>query len=235
MQELSLHINGLRYPVAVHIERRRSARASIGKRGVVIRLPVSLSAGERRSHLERLMAWARRRLERRPVRRYEDGQELVVAGQRYVLRVSLVAGSRSSGRIGGGEILIRIPASLPEVERGQKIAERLSACLAREHREWIRGRVVELNRLHFRASVGKISLRNTRVTWGSCSRSGSLSFSSRLLLAPPEIVDYVCIHELAHRLVPNHSPAFWALVRRALPELDERRRWLRRHGAELTW
>jgi predicted metal-dependent hydrolase len=235
MQELSLDVNGIRYRVAVHVERRRTTRASLGKAGVTIRLPSGLGAAERDRHLQRLMGWARSRLERLPVRRYQDGQVLPAAGRRYVLRIATPSGSRSSVRIRGDEIILRMCGGLSGPELSLAIGTRLSRALAREHRSWIEARVAELNRLHFRVPVRAISLRNSASTWGSCSPSGSLSFATRLLLAPQEIVDYVCIHELAHRLVPNHSASFWNLVRRALPEWEERRRWLRRHGHEISW
>ena len=235
MQELSVEVNGVRFRVAVHVERRRTTRASIGRAGVTIRLPSGLGPAERARLLERLMGWAKGRLARLPVRRYEDGQRLVAAGRRYVLRIAPQSGSRSSARIRGEEILLRMAGGLSEPELSAAIGVRLSRTLAREHREWLDARVAELNRRHFRVPVARVALRNSASTWGSCSPAGSLSFATRLLLAPQEIVDYVCIHELAHRLVPNHSASFWNLVQRALPEWKERRRWLRRHGPELTW
>jgi predicted metal-dependent hydrolase len=69
--------------------------------------------------------------------------------------------------------------------------------------------------------------------WGSCSPSGTLSFNWRLVLAPPEVADYVVVHELCHLRVPNHSRSFWALVERNRPEWRAQRTWLREHGPEL--
>lgn len=235
MEDLSLLVNGVRYPVVVHIETRRTVRASIGRKGVTIRIPAHLRAPERRQHVERLMAWATRRLSKRPVRAYADGQTLVAWGTRYLLRFSGGSAVTSGARAVGGEIRIRLAAGMPEDELPGVVAGLLSRCLAREHRGPLERRLEELNRLHFRVTLGRVTLRHTRTTWGSCSARGNLGFSTRLLLAPPEIVDYVLVHELAHRIVPNHSAAFWALVRRALPDCEERRRWLRRHGHELEF
>jgi predicted metal-dependent hydrolase len=235
MPESTLDVNGVRYPVTVHVERRRTVRASIGKRGVVIRLPAGLPARERETHLRRLMGWAAKRLEDRPVRAYRDGDELVAAGRRHRIRLVETGSARSSARLRGAEIVLRLPRGMGEGARRIAIGAMLSRCLAREHRSWLEERVAALNKRHFRVPVTSVTFRNTTSTWGSCSRAGRLSFATRLLLAPLEIVDYVCIHELAHRLVPNHSRAFWDLVRRALPDAEERRRWLHRHGNELVW
>lgn len=80
---------------------------------------------------------------------------------------------------------------------------------------------------------GRVRVGDQRTLWGSCSRKGDLSFNWRLTLAPPEVLDYVVIHELAHRLEMNHSKRFWAHVARACPEHRERRRWLRKNSEVL--
>ncbi len=80
----------------------------------------------------------------------------------------------------------------------------------------------------------KLTIRNQKTRWGSCSTSGAMSFNWRLLLAPEEVLDYVVWHEACHLLVMDHSPRFWRLVERHLPEYAEPRRWLRRHGGTLV-
>lgn len=77
--------------------------------------------------------------------------------------------------------------------------------------------------------VGRIAIKNTRRTWGSCSRKGNLNFSYTLLFLPRELADYVVVHELCHVREPNHSPAFWAEVAKALPDFTRRRKELRKY------
>jgi predicted metal-dependent hydrolase len=84
-----------------------------------------------------------------------------------------------------------------------------------------------------RVAYRRITIRDTRSRWGSCSRTGSLSFSWRLALAPHEILEYVVVHELCHLRHLDHSPQFWSLVECAWPEYREHRRWLDAHGWEL--
>ncbi|MBB96804.1 MAG: zinc metalloprotease [Rhodobacteraceae bacterium] len=79
----------------------------------------------------------------------------------------------------------------------------------------------------------RITLRDTRSRWGSCSSAGALMYSWRLVLAPPEILDYVAAHEVAHLAEMNHSPAFWALVERLYGPYAAARDWLRTEGSAL--
>lgn len=82
-------------------------------------------------------------------------------------------------------------------------------------------------------SYGRITIRNQKTCWGSCSSKGNLNFNCLLMLTPPEVIDYVVVHELCHRLEMNHSRRFWELVERELPDYRERRRWLKENGSVL--
>ena len=82
-------------------------------------------------------------------------------------------------------------------------------------------------------SPARISMRDTRSRWGSCSRAGNLNFSWRLVMAPENVLHYVVAHEVAHLLELNHGDRFWALVDTLCPDAGSARRWLRTHGAEL--
>jgi predicted metal-dependent hydrolase len=85
-------------------------------------------------------------------------------------------------------------------------------------------------------SYGRITIRNQRTRWGSCSGKGNLNFNCLLMLAPPEVLDYVVVHELCHRREMNHSPRFWALVEQVLPDWQAQRLWLKEHGdALMRW
>ena len=82
-------------------------------------------------------------------------------------------------------------------------------------------------------TYGRITIRNQHTRWGSCSAKGNLNFNCLLMKAPPEVLDYVVVHELCHRLEMNHSPRFWTQVERVLPDYKVSRNWLRDHGNEL--
>ncbi len=82
-------------------------------------------------------------------------------------------------------------------------------------------------------SYGRVTIRNQVSRWGSCSGKGNLNFNCLLMLAPPQVVDYVVVHELCHRKEMNHSPRFWGEVERVIPDFKERRDWLKNEGVKL--
>ena len=94
-------------------------------------------------------------------------------------------------------------------------------------------RVIRVHAPALGVAPAAVTVRDTRSRWGSASRAGRLSFSWRLVLAPPRVLETVAVHELAHLRVFGHGPAFWALVATRVPEHKAQRRWLLTHAPEL--
>ncbi|MEP2640703.1 SprT family zinc-dependent metalloprotease [Roseobacter sp.] len=148
------------------------------------------------------------------------GAELPLGGQMH----RVVAGVGRSVRIEPGRIAVpggsehagrRLVGHLKQVARTQLAA-------ASDHYAGQLGR-----------SYQAITLRDTRSRWGSCTSDGRLMYSWRLILAPPQVLDYVAAHEVAHLVEMNHSAAFWAIVERIHGDYTAPRRWLRTHGSDL--
>lgn len=95
-----------------------------------------------------------------------------------------------------------------------------------EARAIINARVAHYNR-YYNHPVRRIFIKNSKSRWGSCSSAGNLNFNYKLLFLPPEVLDYVVVHELCHLRHFNHGPEFWALVAEALPNHKDLRRLLR--------
>ena len=109
---------------------------------------------------------------------------------------------------------------------------RVSRARARQAAEQLIPRLRELA-ARLGLTVGRVSIRNQRSRWGSCSRTGAIALNFRLVQMPPAVADYVLIHELMHLQQQNHGPRFWRLVEHACPDYREAERWLRRHGRTL--
>ena len=86
---------------------------------------------------------------------------------------------------------------------------------------------------HIGVTYGKITIRNQKTRWGSCSSKGNLNFNCLLMLTPPEVIDYVVVHELCHRKEMNHSEAFWAEVEKVIPDYKEQVKWLKENGGQI--
>lgn len=208
-------------------------------KGITIRispdggLRVTSSAGVQekavRELLQKREPWIRRHLERmEEVRTIRDrilryGDAVLFRGKNYVLEKDC-SSEPGSVRIRGERLLVSVgePGS-------RNLKDPLYVWYRRQAEDEISARV-RAWQSRFPAKAGKVSIRNQKSRWGSCSARGNLSFNWRLILAPPEILDYVVVHEMAHLLRMNHSVQFWSEVEALIPDYMARRRWLRDHG-----
>ena len=183
-----------------------------------------------RRHLARQAATRTRLEERLPL---DDGRTVPYRGLPHRVRVvPAPRGTRTSrvSRVGaedGDELL---------VERTVRDHRPTAALLEAWFRERARADLERALDRHAHAlgvSPTSVTIRDTTTRWGSCSRKGALSFSWRLVLAPPEALDAVAAHELCHLRVFGHSEQFWALLATRVPDHVAWRRWLRRHAPEL--
>jgi predicted metal-dependent hydrolase len=219
----------------VSYEVRRSVRARRARlvvhqwEGVEVVLPARAPAGMAERLLRTHHAWLLARLAERPAppARLLDGTVIPWRGGGLTVRVRA-----GGGRAHLGEHELAIAVADPSDDGAIRVAvERIARAEAR--RLFSEEAAVAAAALGVR--VAAISIRDTRTRWGSCASSGRLSFSWRLVLAPPEVLRYVAVHEVCHLVEPNHKPPFWALVDRELPGWRAQRLWLRRHGAGLRF
>jgi len=112
--------------------------------------------------------------------------------------------------------------------------------LARRVRDWLKNqarsdlsRSVAIHSQHLDLRAKGITIRDQTTRWGSCSSTGGLSFSWRLILAPPFVLDYVAAHEVAHLEEMNHGPRFWKLVEQCIPDYRHAQKWLKKSGSKL--
>lgn len=177
---------------------------------------------------------ARRRQRGRKSPRWLPGSLLPFQGGDYPLEVVRSAGRGKTVapvRLEEGRLRLPLPAAIAPVSEA-------------EMREWMllgymaaAGETIAARVAHYQALLGvqprAIRIKGQKRRWGSCSAKGGLNFNWRLILAPPEVLDYVVAHELCHLLHLNHSKRFWESVAGVLPDYKLRRDWLKEHGFEL--
>lgn len=177
--------------------------------------------------LARNRNWAAARLARLPkVQTLEHGAIIPLRGVPH--RIEHSGRKRGIVSVGTAEDgpVIRVHGDEKFLQR------RVADFLKRQARQDL-AKAVEQHSSTLGVKARSITLRDTTSRWGSCSSSGSLNFSWRIVLAPPEVLDYLAAHEVAHLSEMNHSDRFWALVEEICPDMERHKAWLRTHGASL--
>ena len=249
-QLTELCVAGLARPVALRRSpraRRLSLRVSEAKLGAILTLPVNASLREAGDFLARHFDWLQKRLAELPHPiPFEDGALTPLRGLGHELRLAPAKGPR-------GKVWTQYEEQPPPGANGAPTEGPSSSALRR--RIWVSGPPPKAESLlvnwlkgqarqDFSARVAwhapglevrpkSITIRDQTTRWGSCSANGTLSFSWRLVLTPPFVLDYVAAHEVAHLRELNHGRRFWRLVRSAAPRTDEARAWLKQNGPRL--
>ncbi|MCB4770620.1 M48 family metallopeptidase [Ancylobacter sp. Lp-2] len=228
---LALRVDGREVVVTLRRDaraRRYTLRVRAATRDVVLTMPARGSLKEATAFAERHTGWIAVRLAQLPVVvAFEPGATVPLRGVPH--RITHRPGQRGTV---WAEVDAEGAARLCVAGEAAHVARRVADFLKREARRDL----TEASRRHAAAlgvSISRITLRDTASRWGSCSSTGALSYSWRLILAPPEVLDYLAAHEVAHRREMNHGPRFWATVDRLFPSRHEAEAWLKRRGAEL--
>ena len=232
----------LEIPVQIIMEVRSDVRMSITSSQAILRLPLNLThEGEQQA-----IAWFHNalasELEKQPTLKnrfavcsYANGQKVVTTAATYRLHLSFATRQSSSGRLHKDNLYLELNNKLEGLALQQTIRKLLSKLVSKHQLPAVQARVDMLNQIHFKFHFNKVQLREQKTQWGSCSSSGNIQLSNRLLLAPQPVLDYVIIHELAHLSEFNHSEKFWQLVAKAMPDYREKEQWLDTHGHSCTF
>ncbi len=233
-RQTSRHIRMQGIPAPVEVRhhpaaQRMTLRVSRTRHAVIVTLPMQCDLEQAGQFVSRHIDWVNARLGSLPEPvPFSDGATIPLRGIPHT--VSFV------GRVRGGRVV-----ALEETQAGRKLLvsgdiehapRRLQDWLMNQARSDLDDRV-QFHAARLGVKPRSITIRDQVSRWGSCSTTGMLSFSWRLILAPALILDYVAAHEVAHLAEMNHSSRFWALVRKTMPRMDEAERWLKIYGMDL--
>jgi len=184
--------------------------------GASVTLPLRTSEREALLMVQEKSDWLFTRLDSIPPKvRFEDGAQIPILGEYYTIYHAPYQ----------GEVAIRIDKKIHMGGRKEHLARRLRDWLRREAKNIIQPKAIEMaNELN--KKVGRITIRDTKSRWGSCSTSGNLSFCWRLILTPEWVLNYVIAHEVSHLVHMNHGSEFWKTVEGFNVQVGDARQWL---------
>lgn len=229
-RQREVKVNGRVLPLAVR-ENARATRITLriepGGHALRLTVPTGLPHHEVDAFMARHHVWLMTRLAKLP-------RDATVAADAKVPVLGVDHRIELTGKLRGlaesvvvdGEAVLKISGAPEHVAR--KVSEHLKREARRMLDPLVRGHAATVNR-----KVRAIAYKDTKSRWGSCSSDGNLSFSWRIAMAPPFVIDYLAAHEVAHLVEMNHGPDFWALCHKLCPRTDEAKRWLKRHGSHL--
>jgi predicted metal-dependent hydrolase len=208
--------------------RRYTLRIDAPTREVVLTMPPRGSVREAKEFAQKHGGWIAARLKRLPeAAPFAHGVEVPLRGEPH--RIVNRRGERGTvwtETDGSGQRLLCVAGEPPHVDR--RISDFLKREAQRDLDAASRGYAAQIG-----VSIKRICVRDQSSRWGSCSNTGVLSFSWRLILAPPFVLDYLAAHEVSHLVELNHSPRFWRLVKRLYPQLERAKVWLDANGTDL--
>jgi predicted metal-dependent hydrolase len=208
--------------------RRYTLRIDPASREVVLTMPPRGSVKEERDFAQKHGPWIAARLKRFPeAAPFAHGVEVPLRGMSHrIVHRRFSRGTVWTETDARGQRLICVAGEPPHLDR--RIGDFLKREAQRDLEAAIRRHAAQLD-----VTVKRISIRDQSSRWGSCSNSGVLSFSWRLILAPAFVLDYLAAHEVAHLVELNHSPRFWRLVGKLYSDVERAKAWLDVHGADL--
>ncbi|HEY2186420.1 MAG TPA: SprT family zinc-dependent metalloprotease [Xanthobacteraceae bacterium] len=208
--------------------RRYTLRIDAASREVVLTMPPRGNLGEAKEFAQKHGGWIAARLKRLPeAAPFAHGTDVPLRGAPH--RIVHRRGERGTAwteTSNGGDRLLCVAGEAAHLNR--RINDFLKREAARDLQAASRRYAAELG-----VSIRRISVRDQSSRWGSCSNTGVLSFSWRLVLAPSYVLDYLAAHEVCHLIELNHSPRFWRLVKRVYPNYERAKVWLDVHGPDL--
>lgn len=234
-EKRKIFVEGEEHLVNIYVERRNSVRASILRSGVNIRIPRHLLKYKREEEIEKLISWVKNKLngpEKVHVKKnYANGSYLSTNSKIYEIHIEIRDSIKNFSKLVENKIIFKISKNYNERQRQEYISKQLRKILAKNHLSELKYHVNRLNNLHFRKEIKKIDYKYTISRWGACkTNKKEIYLSTRLLLAPFPVLEYVIIHELAHLIHANHSKEFWGLVKFVDPLFKQKSKWLKKNG-----
>ena len=240
LRRLKVDDRSIEYRIRRSRQRKKTYQVSIVSGEVVLAVPYSTTNKQAEEMVRQKSQWILSKLETAPARpevpSFLSGERLPYQGGELTLWVQGVVSTPTGQPEVSRErrrLKVAVPLGLDDATRGQRIEAALVTWYAHRAGEQVEEHLARWLPALGNGTVPTVRIRNQKRRWGSCSHTGNLRFNWRLAMLEPALTEYVVVHELCHLTHMNHSPDFWALVARHLPNVKELRQRLREREATL--
>ena len=227
----------IKYSLTRSKRRRKTVGIKVSQGVVEVAAPARTTIREIEGILRKRGEWIIEKLEAAsqlpPPRQLVTGETLPLLGTEITLQVDESQVRRATASSQGGELQVLVPQAAADPELREMIVNAVVRWYGQQVETYLKESVARWLPVMGRSEMPRILVRDQRSRWGSCSSDGTLRFSWRLAMLEPGLIDSVVVHELAHLDVMNHSPAFWEIVLKAMPDAKERRKRLNEAGHSL--
>ncbi|MEO5906151.1 MAG: YgjP-like metallopeptidase domain-containing protein [Saprospiraceae bacterium] len=240
----SVRWQGIHLPLLIIEEPRIDTRVSIGKTSAYLRMPYAADREYKQEKLIWAKKWLLETLQEKPDlaqrwknKEYRSGQSIKTAFKNYTLHLSTTK-ARNTGtvHVDGQDLILNLPqVGEDDYYTRDFITTLISRGISGDLLPSLTARVHDYNRLIYKEKINSVRLKYVHSRWGSCATNGNLNFSSKILLAPENIMDSVIIHELSHLKEMNHGDRFWKWVEKGDQDYLKHETWLKKYGDRLDF
>ncbi|TDP94678.1 hypothetical protein C7957_11013 [Halanaerobium saccharolyticum] len=242
MQQIKLGNKLINYEI---IRTRRKTMGIIvdHERNLIVRSPKNTAETKIEEVLKKKTNWILSKLKEmdkiKPApkeKEFMTGEKLPYLGRRYRLEVNPVEISKVEVKLYQGKFIIDYPVELEEKKEQRR--EKIRVALIEWYREHAKEKInerVDKYKVKLDVEPNNVVVKKQKKRWGSCSSKDNLNFNWKIIMAPMSIVDYLVVHELTHLIHDNHSRDFWATVAAVIPDIKEKKEWLKVNGKRLDF
>jgi predicted metal-dependent hydrolase len=226
----TIDVAGRQMPLTIRPDsraRRVTLRIEPGGQALKLTVPHGLKPRDIDDFLARHQGWLMTKLARFPLKPgLGEGKYVTLRGVAHRIERTGKARGLTEAVVIDGEAVLKVGGA--EEHLGRRLRDFFKIEARKDLEQGARRHAAAIGR-----KVASVTLKDTKSRWGSCSHDGNLSFSWRIVMAPPYVIDYLAAHEVSHLAEMNHSAAFWELCERLCPQTLEAKHWLKRNGAML--